>query len=293
MSKKVLFVITTIVVIIWAETFVSSKVLLQQGLGPADIFFYRFVIAYVGIAILSCKRLWANSLKDEMMLAAAGVFGGSLYFIAENMALTYSTASNVAIIIGTTPMMTALLLAASFKEERMSRRQVMGSCIAFVGLILVVLNGQFVLHLTPIGDSLALAASLQWGLYGLILKRVADDYDAMFITRKVFGYGLLTILPWFAFVDPLFTNLHMLMQPVVWGNLVWLGVIASLVGYLAWNWVLPRLGVVTGTNILYTQSAFTMIIAYLVLDERITLMAIAGTAILIAGMYLITKPSPK
>lgn len=293
MSKRVLFVIATIIVVIWAETFVSSKILLQHGLNPADIFFYRFVIAYLGMAMLSHKQLWAKTWKQELILAAAGVFGGSLYFLTENMALKFSTASNVAIIIGTTPMMTALLLAISHKEERMTYRQIIGSCIAFVGLILVVLNGQIVLHLNPLGDSLALVASFAWGLYSLCIKELASKCDARFMTRKVFGYGLLTILPWFVLVEPLLTDYSTLLQPIVCGNLVWLGLIASLMCYLVWNWVLPRLGVVTSTNIVYSQCIFTMIIATLVLNERITFMAILGTAILISGMLLITKPSHK
>lgn len=284
-----LMAVAMIVVAIWAETFVSSKVLLSHGLMPADIFFFRFVLAYVCMAMLSHGRLWAQSWRDEGLLALMGLTGGSLYFLTENMALKFSTASNVAILVGTTPMMTALLLSIFYREERMTRKQIVGSIIAFAGLVLVVLNGQYILHLNPVGDTLALGASLTWAFYSLFMKMLADRYDARFITRKVFGYGLVTILPWFACVEPLELSGAMLSQPVVWINLVYLGLVASLVCYLVWNWLLPQLGVVKSTNIIYTQCAFTMVISALVLGERITLMAIAGTAILIGGMLLITK----
>lgn len=276
---------------VWGETFVSSRLLLLHGLNPADIFFYRFMIAYGGMVLLSHRRMWAKSLRHELLLACAGIFGGSLYFLSENMALKFSTASNVAILVGTTPLMTALLLAISYKDERLKRSQILGSGIAFLGLVLVVLNGQLVLHLNPLGDSLALAASLTWGLYSLCMKKLSGRYDARFITRKVFGYGLLTILPWFLFVEPLQIGADILMKPIVFGNIIYLAVVASLLCYLAWNWLLPRLGVVTTTNLVYTQCLFTMIIANLILDERITLMALLGTITIIAGMYLINKPS--
>lgn len=277
------------VVAIWGETFVSSKVLLDNGLMPADIFLYRFLMAYVGMALLSHKRLWSKSMKHEAMLLIAGVTGGSLYFLTENMALKYSTASNVAILVGTTPLMTALLLALFYNDERMSHRQITGSLIAFVGLILVVLNGQLILKLNPLGDALALAASITWGVYSLCMKPLSGHYSTAFITRKVFGYGLLTILPWFIFVEPLNTDITTLSTPKVWGNLLWLGVVASLACFLIWNWVLRRLGVVKATNIVYTQSAFTMIISAIVLNEKITWMAIMGTIILIGGMILTNK----
>lgn len=288
------FILSVAVVAVWGETFVSSKILLGKGLSPADIFFYRFTIAYVFMAALSHKRMWADSLKDEFLLALSGICGGSLYFLTENLALKYSTASNVAILIGITPLVTALLLAGFYKDERMSRRQLAGSFVAFCGLVLVVLNGRMVLHLHPKGDALALSAALLWGIYSLLMKNITSHYDPKFITRKVFAYGLLTILPWFALACPLQTGAALLSDTVVWGNLLYLGTVASLLCYLLWNWVLPKVGVVKSTNVLYTQSAFTMIISSAVLDERITMMAVTGTAIMICGMVFVSrKPHAK
>ncbi len=275
-----------IVVAIWAETFVSSKILLTAGLQPADIFFIRFGIAYLCMVMLSHRRMWSGSLRHEFMFLLTGIAGGSLYFLTENMALKYSTASNVAILVGTTPIVTAILLAMFYREERMNRRQILGSVIAFLGLILVVLNGQLVLHLNPLGDVLALGAAFCWGGYSLIMKNLTSRYDSRFITRKVFGYGLLTILPWFLLVEPLQTDTSLLLQTRVWGNLLYLALIASMGCFLVWNWLLPRLGVVRATNVVYTQCVFTMLISALVLGEQITWMAVCGTVILIAGMML-------
>lgn len=277
-------VFALIVVAIWGETFISSKVLLLAGMTPASIFFIRFCLAYLCLVLLSHKQLRAKTWGDELLMLLLGIFGGSLYFLTENMALVYSTASNVAILVGTTPLVTALLLSIFYKEERLSRRQVLGSLTAFVGLTLVVLNGQLVLHLNPVGDVLALCASLTWGFYSLIMKRVSSRYDTRFITRKVFGYGILTILPWFALVEPMQTDFSILSQPTVWGNLLYLGLVASMGCFLLWNWVLSKLGVVRATNIVYTQCVFTMIFSIFILHESITLMAICGTVVLILGM---------
>ena len=281
------------VMAVWGETFVSSKVLLNVGLMPADIFLYRFTIAYLGMLAMSHRRMWMSSLKHELLIAVCGIAGGSMYFLTENMALRYSTASNVAILVGTTPLVTAILLACCYKEERMSRRQVVGSLIALLGMILVVLNGQLILHLNPLGDALALGASLSWGIYSLCIKPLTKLYDSRFITRKVFGYGLLTILPWFWFVEPLNADPALLSMPKVWLNLLYLGCVASLACYLVWNWVLPRLGVVKATNIIYTQSVYTMFFSWLILHERITWMAMLGTMVLISGMILSEKGKKK
>lgn len=218
-----------------------------------------------------------------------GVMGGSLYFLTENMSLIYSTASNVSILVSTTPLLTALVLAIFYKSERMNRKQVLFSLVAFLGVVLVVLNGQFVLHLNPLGDMLALGAALTWAFYSLFMKRLMGRYPADFITRKVFFYGLLTIMPYYLFVSPLQISKDVLFQPLIVGNLLFLGLIASMGGYLLWNWVMAKLGAVRATNYIYLQTLFTMLFASLILGERITPMAVLGALILIAGMYGMQK----
>lgn len=274
---------------IWGETFVSTKIVLGEGLMPSDIFFYRFLLGYVCIWAFSYKRLWADNWQDELLLLILGIMGGSLYFLTENMALMFSTASNVAILVGSTPLITAVLMALFYKDERMCTRQMVGSLLAFGGMALVILNGQVMLHLNPKGDILALCASLTWAFYSLIIKKLSRHYNALFITRKIFIYGLLSILPYLWTQSPLQTDLTILSKPTVWVNLLYLGVVASMLCFVAWNWTLKQLGTVRATNIIYLQSFFTMFFSYLILDERITLMAICGTATLILGMYMAGK----
>ena len=139
-NKVLLFhLITAAVVTIWGVTFVSTKVLLQHGLGPIDIMFYRFVLAYFCILAISHKRLWANNWKDEGMLILAGLTGGTLYFIAENTALGISQASNVALLVCTTPIFTALLAHWIFRDP-LRKNMMIGSVIALIGVGLVVFS---------------------------------------------------------------------------------------------------------------------------------------------------------
>lgn len=283
------YFVALFVVLIWGTTFVSSKILLNSGLLPADIFFVRFVMAYCCMLCISHKRLFANSVADELTLVGLGLMGGSVYFLVENMALLHSTASNVSILVSTTPLVTAMLLAIFYKSERLSMRQIFGSILAFVGVVLVVLNGQFILHLNPLGDALALGASFTWGFYSLFMRRIMGRYSADFITRKVFFYGLVTILPYFAFVNPLNIDLLTSGNMTIWSNLIFLGIIASTGGYLLWNWVMRKLGAVKSTNFIYLQSLVAMVAGHVILGERITFMAIAGAVILIAGMILAVR----
>ena len=271
-------------VIVWGATFVSTKVLIAHGLTPAEIFLIRFAMAYLCILPLARGRLWSDTLRDEAMLLAAGICGGSFYFLTENMALEFAPASNVSLIVCTAPLWTALAMSLVDRRERMSRRAAIGSLLAFAGMVLVVLNGRFVLRLSPRGDLLAFAAAWLWVFYSMAVKRLAGRYPALFITRKVFFYGLLTILPLFAF-RPFAVTIETLSRPVVWGNLLFLGLVASMLCYLLWNAAMRRLGAVRTTNYIYLNPLVTMLTAALFINERITPVALLGAALILYGMW--------
>ena len=277
-------------VAVWGATFVSTKVLIARGLTPAEIFLLRFAMAYLCILPFARGRLFAGNLRDEAILLAAGISGGSFYFLTENIALEYAPASNVSLIVCTAPVWTALVLGLLDRRERMSRRQIAGSALAFAGMVLVVLNGHFVLHLSPRGDLLALCAAWLWVFYSMAVKRLAGRYPALFITRKVFFYGLLTILPVFA-VRPFAVPWQTLAQPAVAGNLLFLGLIASMLCYLLWNAAMQRLGAVRTTNYIYLNPLVTILTAALCIDERITPVALAGAALILYGMWQAERPA--
>lgn len=269
---------------VWGATFVSTKALIAAGLTPAEIFLMRFALGYLCILPLAPRRLRAENRRDEAAFAAAGVCGGSLYFLLENVALEYAPASNVSLLVCTAPVWTALAAGRADRGERMTRRQAAGAALAAAGMALVVLNGRFVLHISPAGDLLALAAALSWMGYSLVIKRLGARYPASFIARKVFFYGMATILPVFAF-RPFAATGELLARPVVWANLLFLDVVASGFCYALWNAVMRRLGAVRATNYIFFNPLVTMLTAALCIGERITAPALAGAAMILCGMW--------
>ncbi|MCL1944038.1 MAG: DMT family transporter [Candidatus Azobacteroides sp.] len=273
------------VAVIWGTTFISTKVLLADGLDPKDILFYRFLSAYIGIWFFGSRKLFAKSVKDELLLVVCGLCGGSLYFLAENTALKITLASNVALIVCTAPVLTAILSHFILKNERLTKNRMLGSFIALAGVALVVFNGSFILKINPLGDLLTFSAALVWGIYTMVLKHLDNRYSTFFITRKVFFYGLLTILPVFL-VTPLTVDPQILFKPEVLGNLLYLGFAASLACYVLWNLCLKYLGAVKTTNYVYTIPVITFIASALILGERITFIAFVGAVLIISGVYL-------
>lgn len=277
---------------VWGTTFVWTKLLIINGLSPAQIFTLRFIIAYVlltGFSLWRGRHKWlSDNWRDELTMMALGLTGGSMYFLTENESLRFTTATNTSLIVCSCPLFAMLIIALFYKSERFSRLQALGSLLALIGMAAVVLNGHFVLHLSPLGDTLAFSACICWALYTLLMKPVMGRYPAMFITRKVFFYGILTILPYYIFV-PDMPSLNVLMRPEVALNLLFLGSVASMLCYLTWSWCMKGLGAVICTNWVYVNPITTIIAAWLILDEQITVYFLIGSILIIAGMYLSSK----
>lgn len=99
-------------VILWGTTFISTKVLLT-GFQPVEILFFRFLLGLAALTAVCPKRIKGTTWRQELTFAAAGLCGVTLYFLAENMALTYTTASNVGVIVSAAPLFTANWPASS------------------------------------------------------------------------------------------------------------------------------------------------------------------------------------
>ena len=269
---------------IWGLTFISTKVLIEHGLSPQEIFLLRFLMAYLGIWFISPRKLFADNWKDELWLLWGGVTGGSFYFFTENTALEITLATNVAFIVCTAPLLTTILSLLIYKKEKATAGLVGGSLLALVGVALVVYNGHFILKISPLGDFLTLLAAFSWAFYSLIMKKMFGRYRTTFITRKIFFYGILTILPAFI-LHPWQFSLSGLWQPAVWMNLLFLGVLASLVCFVVWNIILKQLGTVRASNYIYLNPLFTLIGSAVLLDEQFTVMSLMGAMLILGGVY--------
>ena len=276
-------ILAILTVAVWGTTFISTKVLINNGLTPHEIFFIRFVIAYIGIWFISPRRIFSESVKDELTLLAAGLTGGTLYFITENTALQFTQTTNVAFII----CITAMSILVN-KDSKVGRGWALGSFIALIGVAILIFNGSVILKLSPAGDLLTLAAALSWAFYSLIINKLSKKYNSVFITRKVFFYGALCVLPTFVVYPPSFPIEGFLRHEVLF-NILFLSLLASLVCFAVWNVVLVRIGTIMSSNYLYLNPLFTTVAASIFLDETLTVYAVTGVILVTLGVYIAAR----
>lgn len=272
-------------ILVWGSCYVLTKEMLT-AFTAVQIIPLRMALAYVTLWVLRPKTLrlpW----QEELRFVAIGVAGGSLYFSLQNMALTYSYAANVSIIVSLSPIFTMILSQLLRRNsEKLHRFMWLGSLLALSGVVLVVLNGSLNFRLSPLGDLLALAAALSWAVYTLLIKPMTDRYDSFLVTRRVMLWAFLTAIPLMLLKDgmpdltPLFTQSNVLLS---W---LFLGIFGNAVCFAVWNVAIKRLGVVIASNYLYASPFVTLLVGQLVLDERITLMGVAGAVLITLGLIL-------
>ena len=272
-------------ILIWGTTFISTKVLLV-AFTPIEILFFRFVIGFVALFVAHPKIIRFQKVKEELMFAGAGLCGVTMYFLCENIALTYTQASNVGIIVSVAPFFTAVLAHFFLKGERLKPRFLAGFVIAMAGVVLIALNGSYILKLNPIGDILAVLACVFWAVYSVLMRKIgAWGYNNIAVTRRIFFYGLLFMLPALPFLN-FRLGVQRLANPVNLLNLVFLAVGASALCFVIWNWCVGKLGAVKTSNYIYLIPLVTIVASYFILKERITIAALLGMLLTLLGLFL-------
>lgn len=274
-----------VAVMAWGVSFISTKVLLDNGLHPIEIYIYRFAIAYIAMLLICHKRILSNSWRHEFMFVLCGLFGGSVYFIAENVALEYTLVSNVSLITSLSPLLTVLLIGFVYKTDRVSKETIFGSVVAFLGVGLVIFNSSFNLSIKPLGDLLSLLAAFCWAVYSLILKKLNPLYSALYITRKTFFYGVLTAIP-FLLIEPQITPPTVLVEPKLLFNILFLALFCSMFAYLMWAVIIGKIGAVKASNYMYFQPVVTLVFSFVILGEKISLIGYTGCALILLGVWM-------
>jgi drug/metabolite transporter (DMT)-like permease len=210
----------------------------------------------------------------------------TLYFLIENMALVYTTASNAGIIVSVAPFFTAVLAHFFLDGERLTGRFLSGFGIAMSGIILITLNGSYMLQLNPLGDLLALIAPAVWAVYSVMMRKIGlRNHNIIAATRKVFFYGLLFMLPALGLVE-FDLNVARFTQFTNLTNLLFLGVGASALCFVTWNQAVKILGAIHTSVYIYLVPVITVGSSAYFLHERITWVSILGVSLTLYGSYI-------
>lgn len=272
-------------IIIWGTTFISTKILLND-FTPIEILFYRFIMGLVALMLVYPHRMRVMNRKHELLFAAAGLCGITLYYLLENIALTFTMASNVGVICSLAPFFTAIVAHLFLKEEPLRINFFFGFVVAMAGVYLISFSGASNFQLNPLGDLLAVAATIVWAVYSVLTRKISSfGYNTFQTTRKMFFYGILFMIP-ALFLFDFKLGLERFANPVNLFNLIFLGLGASALCFVTWNFAVKVLGPVKTSIYIYIIPVITVVTSVIVLHEKITGLAAIGTVLTLAGLFL-------
>ncbi len=281
-----------VTIFIWGTTFISTKILLK-AISPIEILFIRFTIGFIVLLVFCPHRLKVKDRKQELYFAAAGLCGVTLYYLFENIALTYTFASNVGVIISIAPFFTAIFAHLFLDREKLRLQFFIGFAVAVMGIFLLSLNGSNNLKLNPLGDILAVLAAVVWAAYSVLTKRISGfHYNTIQATRRIFFYGLVFMVP-ALFIFGFEPKINQLMQPVILFNILFLGLGASALCFVTWNTSVKILGAIKTSVYIYMVPVITVITSVIVLRETITGIAVFGIVLTLSGLIISEMKSQK
>ncbi|MGE4276750.1 MAG: DMT family transporter [Lawsonibacter sp.] len=278
-----LFAVITI--LIWGTTFISTKVLLR-AFSPIEILFLRFTIGLIALSFVYPHRLKLQGRTQELYFAAAGLSGVTFYYLLENIALTYTFASNVGVIISISPFFTAIFAHLFLEGEKLKPQFFVGFVVALAGIFLISFHGSSVLKLNPFGDVLAVLAAVVWAAYSILTKKISGfHHNTIQTTRRIFFYGLVFMIP-ALFIFRFHPKPDLLIQPINLFNILFLGLGASALCFVTWNSAVGILGAVKTSVYIYSVPVITVVTSVIVLHEKITGIAVLGIVLTLAGLFL-------
>lgn len=272
--------------VIWGSTFISTKVLLDD-FSPTVVMFIRFLLAYIFMWCVLPQSFKFSGAKNEFKMLVAGFCGVTAYYQLENVALTYTYASNVGVIFAIIPFFVGVQAHFFFKgEEQLSRYFLSGFVVAMLGILLITFSGAKFLGLRPEGDLIAILGCIIWSFYAILVKRInIIGIKTILITRRIFFYALLLMLPcmylWGGDI-----NYQELARPKNYLNFLYLSLFASVLCYLSWNSAVKFIGAMATSAYIYVGPIVTVVLSVLLLDEKLTWISFIGMGLTMVGLLL-------
>lgn len=282
--------------IFWAGAFIAGKF----SIGEFPVFslvFFRFLIATIIIFMILIKteenwKINKQDLKTFLILGIVGMVGYHVFFF---LSLKYTSATNSSLIGATNPIVTTIL-ACIFLKDKITYKNILGILISLFGVILITTNGNISVLFNMkfnIGDILMMVAVLCWATYGVLSKKVLEVYSPIKITSYAFLTCVIILIPlvilekpWVYMPNTTFNG---------WMSVIYMAIFPSVGGYLIQQISIKKIGPTKTSLFINLVPVFSMILAFCILGESISIIKIIAGILIICGICtnLIVKKTTK
>ncbi|MCK5258237.1 MAG: DMT family transporter [Thermoplasmatales archaeon] len=289
-NKTYISLLLAFVSLVWAGSFVAVRMTVKE-ISPVDLGFLRFLVAtpFMVLILLLSKKETRLPAKELLSLSVLGLTGVTLLYIFQFIGIEYTTASTSAVLINTNVIF-IVLLSATFLKEKFPLRKSAGIALSFVGILVVIFaqmtNESIAFsNVFLIGCIFIILSAFCWATYSIVGKRLLDKYDPFTVTTYAFVLGTIFFLP---VVLPNITDVIQGVSFNGWMAILYLALICSVFGYVAWYYALSRIEAGRAAVFLNLIPLFTIVISFFT-GEIPTFIFLIGAILIIYGVYQAQK----
>jgi drug/metabolite transporter (DMT)-like permease len=289
------YALLSLCMLFWAGNWVLARAL-RESMPPVAMTFWRWTVAALVLAPFAVPRLAgkASVLRRAWpLLLALAITGGAIYQVAVYFGLRHTETINAVLLNAASPL-TIVLAAWLVDGDKITMRQVWGTVISMIGLMIVLSRGDpaQLLHLRfSIGDLVILAVMPLWAFYTVMLRRRPMEIDNVSLIFLLGIFGSAALAPAY-----IFETLYIHAPPLTWSTVaapLYTGCFASAAAYWCWNRGAELVGSNRAGFTTYLMPAFTTVLAVLLLDEEVHAFHVAGIVTILFGVWLSTSSGRK
>jgi len=282
LSTYLKLILTTL---FWGGTFIAGRYL-GQNLDPYLSAFFRFFLATTFLFLILPKRKPHFSLSTWLEVFFLGLTGIFLYNIFFFNGLKYIEAGRAALIIGLTPALITIFSYFFFKEK-VFLKNILGIVITFIGETLVLSKGEIkdlLYFKIGTGEILILLCVLSWTAYSLIGKNTLKKHEPLILTSYASLIGTILLFP-FAWQKQLLQNIKFLTLKQGF-SLLYLAVLGTGLGFVWYYQGIKKIGVFRAGIFINLVPVFSLLLAYIFLNETLSSSTYLGAILVITGIFL-------
>lgn len=271
--------------IFWALSFVWYKIA-NEAYRPLTIVYFRVIISAIllSLFLFSTRRFEKIRKEDRKYFLLLAFLEPFLYFLGESFGLTYVTSTTGSVLIATIPLFAAIG-GWIFFHEKLKLINYFGIIISVTGVMIFVLNRDGTISFDPRGLALLSLAVLSAVGYSLVLRKLTENYNPVFIVNIQNVIGAVFFLPLFL----MFEMKHMIDLPINTRSLtaiIELAIFASCGAFILFGFAVKKLGVTKANVFTNLIPILTALFAFFMIGEVLSLQKAAGMIIVITGLFL-------
>ncbi len=278
----------TLAASIWGGMYVVSKVVLTI-IPPLELVWLRYIVAFITLGIVGflTHQSWKIEKRDIPLVISIGFIGYFLSIWAQFAGTQLSSAQMGSVITSATPAF-MVVFARIILKEAITFRKGLSVCLATIGVLCIVGVGDLNSS-SQLGGIILGIAALTWALMSVLVKKVPAHYSQLVITTYAAIVAMVTMTPLAVSQSVLLNNLSLLSDPIIWGGILYLGVVSTAGAFFFWNKGLQLVDAAQAGLYFFFQPLVGTLLGWLFLGEQVGLSFWLGAALIMAGVFLVIE----